>query len=171
MVFSSKLRVPAALSVLAAALPLASATHWIFGGTRPVVNTRLDPIVNPGTVSSHVHTVAGASGFSPNYDYNALVNSKCSTISVPQDKSNYWTPLLYHYDKNNNSFTAMPNSFNIYYLVRGDASEQVKAIPKGLRASTFSYRTHIPGLSVCVRWLLEIPTGVHTTLRTLRIKP
>lgn len=50
MIFSSTLRVHAALSVLSV-LPFASATHWIFGGTQAVVNTRLDPIVNPGQVS------------------------------------------------------------------------------------------------------------------------
>ena len=50
MVFPSKLPVHAALTALVA-LPFASATHWIFGGSRTIVTTRLDPIVNPGTVS------------------------------------------------------------------------------------------------------------------------
>lgn len=35
-----------------AALPSANAVHFIFGGTRPVVNTRLDPIVNSAGVSN-----------------------------------------------------------------------------------------------------------------------
>lgn len=29
----------------------------------PVVIARMDPIVNPGTIGSHVHTVFGASNF------------------------------------------------------------------------------------------------------------
>ena len=107
MVFPSSLRVHAALCALVA-LPFASATHWIFGGTRPVVTTRLDPIVSPGAVSlrprclcdithaqalqvsTHVHDVFGGSAFSPNYDPNAAVNAQCTTVVIPQDKSNYW---------------------------------------------------------------------------------
>ena len=41
-------------------------------------------------VSSHVHDVFGGSSFSPNYDPNVAVNSQCTTIVIPQDKSNYW---------------------------------------------------------------------------------
>ncbi|KAI0074287.1 WSC-domain-containing protein [Panus rudis PR-1116 ss-1] len=116
--------------VLAAltALPLAGAVHFILP-IRPVVTTRLDPIV-----STHVHTVAGASGFNWNYNYDDLIKSECTTAVIPQDKSNYWTPVLYHYNRNNGSFTAMPNGFNIYYLVRGtDVGDKVVAPPKGLR--------------------------------------
>ena len=57
MVFPSSLRVHAALCALVA-LPFASATHWIFGGTRPVVTTRLDPIVSPGAVSNFILSTA-----------------------------------------------------------------------------------------------------------------
>ena len=46
--FSSKL---ASLVAVATALPSAFAVHVIFGGTQPVVRTRLDPIVTPGVVS------------------------------------------------------------------------------------------------------------------------
>lgn len=36
------------------AFPVAHARHFIMGGTRAVVNTRLDPIVSPGQVSYRV---------------------------------------------------------------------------------------------------------------------
>lgn len=32
-------------------------SYWIFGGTPPVVTTRLDSIISPGVVSTHVHAV------------------------------------------------------------------------------------------------------------------
>ena len=35
---------------LAALLAVANAEHWIFGGSRPIVTTRLDSIVNPNAV-------------------------------------------------------------------------------------------------------------------------
>jgi hypothetical protein len=60
---------------ISAVLPTATATFWIFGGINPIVDERyvyqflrlyrcllsplcrLDPIVNPGAVSTHVHSV------------------------------------------------------------------------------------------------------------------
>lgn len=47
----SRLSASAAFATLVA-LPFASAVHVIFGGTQPVVRTRLDPVVDPGVVSS-----------------------------------------------------------------------------------------------------------------------
>ncbi|KAI0694215.1 WSC-domain-containing protein [Cytidiella melzeri] len=138
-------------ALVAAALPPAAATYWIFGGTQPVVETRLDPIVYPGIVSAHVHSVAGGSRFSPTYSYSDLVNSQCSTISVQTDKSNYWTvitfhssyrlvlkhtqqPKLYYHDQDAGTYTPIPNSFNVYYLRRpGPANETIHAFPNGLR--------------------------------------
>lgn len=37
---------------LAALAAVANAEHWIFGGSKLIVQTRLDPVVNQGTVSS-----------------------------------------------------------------------------------------------------------------------
>ena len=36
---------------LAALVATANAEHWIFGGSRPIIPERLDPIINPGAVS------------------------------------------------------------------------------------------------------------------------
>ncbi|KAI0088834.1 WSC-domain-containing protein [Irpex rosettiformis] len=117
-----------------AAIPFASATFWIFGGTRPIVDTRIDSVISPGVVSSHLHSVAGGSRFSATYNYDDLITSQCSTIVVPTDKSNYWTPKLYYRDLNANTFTPIPNSFNIYYLARpGPNNDKVHAFPTGLR--------------------------------------
>ncbi|KAI0330773.1 WSC-domain-containing protein [Cubamyces sp. BRFM 1775] len=108
--------------------------YWTFGATPVLVQTRLDSIVSPGVVSSHVHAIVGASGFSPNYDPDQLMQSKCTTLSVQKDLSNYWAPQLYHRDQNTGQFTAIPSVFNIYYLPRpGPKNEPIKAFPKGLR--------------------------------------
>ena len=37
---------------LAAVVAVANAEYWIFGGSRPIVTTRLDPILFPNTVNT-----------------------------------------------------------------------------------------------------------------------
>ncbi|TBU27990.1 hypothetical protein BD311DRAFT_664324 [Dichomitus squalens] len=108
--------------------------HWAFGNVRPIVTTRLDPVINPNAIGSHVHSVVGASRFKDVYDPADLVQSNCTTIPVQPDKSNYWAPQLYHQDQNTGLFTPIPTSFNIYYLLRpGPKNESIKAFPPGLR--------------------------------------
>ncbi|KAH9912318.1 WSC-domain-containing protein [Epithele typhae] len=118
-----------------ASLALAvNAEHWIFGGSRPIVTERLDSIVNPGGIGTHVHSVVGASKFSQNYDYDTLRSSKCTTIPVQPDKSNYWAPQAYYKDQHTGVLTPFTTGFNIYYLKRnGPKNQPVKAFPAGLR--------------------------------------
>ncbi|KAI0367419.1 WSC-domain-containing protein [Pilatotrama ljubarskyi] len=119
---------------LAALAAVANAEHWIFGGSKLIAQTRLDSIVNPNAVGTHVHAIVGASGFTNNYDPDELVKSNCTTIPVQPDKSNYWAPQMYHQDQQTGKLTPMPTSFNIYYLVRnGPKNEKVHAFPKGLK--------------------------------------
>lgn len=56
---------------------------------------RIDPIVDPGEVSSHVHTIHGGGGMGFNADYQSLTSSNCTSCEVTQDHSAYWTPALY----------------------------------------------------------------------------
>lgn len=73
---------------------------------------RLDPIVTPGKVSTHVHSgecrvsyvpftsylaidlslVLGGSGFGLNVNTSILQESECTSIPIQEDKSNYWFP-------------------------------------------------------------------------------
>ncbi|OCH94040.1 WSC-domain-containing protein [Obba rivulosa] len=130
MRFSSTLRASLALSSFVAFAD----SYWIFGGTQPLVTTRLDPVVDPNGVGGHVHVIAGGSNFGPTYDYDTQIQSKCSTITVQKDLSNYWAPQLYYHDQTSGELTAMPTSFNIYYLPRaGPANESIMAFPAGLR--------------------------------------
>ncbi|EIW54702.1 WSC-domain-containing protein [Trametes versicolor FP-101664 SS1] len=115
-------------------LAAAANAYWTFGGTALITQTRLDSIVNPDTIGTHVHAIVGASGFSNHYDPDELMKSNCTTIPVQPDLSNYWSPQLYHRDKDTGEFSAMPTGFNIYYLPRpGPKNETIKAFPKGLR--------------------------------------
>ena len=41
-------------------------------------------------IGGHVHSIVGASRFKNVYDPDDLTQSKCTTIPVQPDKSNYW---------------------------------------------------------------------------------
>jgi hypothetical protein len=118
-----------ALFALLAALP----THGFFILSQSVlVSTRLDPIVNPGVVSSHVHSVAGGSAFDKTMTYASARGSKCTTAPVSVDLSNYWTPQLYYYNPADKSFQLINVAYiNTYYLPRGNG--KISAFPDGLR--------------------------------------
>ncbi|KAJ7452125.1 hypothetical protein B0H11DRAFT_2074419 [Mycena galericulata] len=58
-----------------------------------ITTQRLDPVVSPGSVSTHVHAVLGGSNFGLNTSTSALRNSSCTSIPIPEDKSNYWFPV------------------------------------------------------------------------------
>lgn len=59
----------------------------------PIVIQRADPVVNPGKVSSHVHTIMGGNGFGFEMNFASTQRSTCSSCTVKEDMSNYWTPV------------------------------------------------------------------------------
>ncbi|KAL0942125.1 wsc domain-containing protein [Colletotrichum truncatum] len=107
--------------------------------SRPVVVERADPIVNPGTLSGHVHNIMGGNGFDFSMTYEQARASSCSTCKVTADLSNYWIPNLY-YRGQDGKFTSVPQAGGmlIYYLLRSDPkdpeySNGLLAFPKGFR--------------------------------------
>ncbi|XDG07297.1 hypothetical protein ABKA04_006912 [Annulohypoxylon sp. FPYF3050] len=94
---------------------------------------RLDPNVSPGSVSAHVHKVSGASNFGLSNTYEDLINSRCTSCEIQDDKSAYWTPQLY-YEHANGSFEEVPNGGTVvYYLGRGENSSNIEPFPSGFR--------------------------------------
>ena len=89
-----------------------------FYGKGPLVVGRMDPIVNPGSASGHVHAVQGGNAFALDMsDTQALDGSTCTSSLIKNDKSNYWTPALYFVDPKNGSVEAVPMFYmNVYYL-------------------------------------------------------
>ncbi|KAJ5586753.1 uncharacterized protein N7459_002518 [Penicillium hispanicum] len=92
---------------------------------------QLDPIVDPGKISSHVHTVHGGGNFGMSSDMQTLRESNCTSCAVLQDKSAYWTPALYFMHKNG-SAEVVPEVGGMlaYYLLYG---ENVTAFPNNFR--------------------------------------
>jgi hypothetical protein len=65
----------------------------------PLTVQRSDPIVNPGSISHHVHAVVGGTKFGLSTTNEDARNSRETTCSMPMDKSQYWQPQLYHMDR------------------------------------------------------------------------
>ncbi|KAF2140371.1 uncharacterized protein K452DRAFT_230488 [Aplosporella prunicola CBS 121167] len=92
---------------------------------------RIDPIVDPGKVSSHSHSIQGSSNFAMDVTSAELRNGDCTSCQVTQDKSAYWTPPLY-FQYTNGTTVIVPQMGGMlaYYLLYGD---DVKAFPENFR--------------------------------------
>ncbi|KAJ7630002.1 hypothetical protein DFH06DRAFT_1224584 [Mycena polygramma] len=89
--------------------------YWLMSINNIITTQRLDPVVSPGSVSTHAHSVLGGSNFGMNISTAALRNSSCTSIPIPEDKSNYWFPHLY-FQWSNGTFTSVSGNPVIYYL-------------------------------------------------------
>lgn len=102
-------------------------------GKGPLMEGRVDPIVNPNTVSGHVHTVMGGSNFGINSTGADLFKSSCTTALIKGDKSAYWFPKLYFQDPKDGHFEPVEMFYmNVYYFFEA-TNDQIKSFPIGLR--------------------------------------
>ncbi|KAL8897649.1 MAG: hypothetical protein Q9207_007106 [Kuettlingeria erythrocarpa] len=107
-----------ALAFLAALATPALAQHGAYFtmGSPALVIDSLDPLLQPGGQSPHVHSVTGGSAFAPTMDFALTQTSKCTTFGVTVDKSNYWMPAVYF--RKNGKFTLVPEAspkHKVYY--------------------------------------------------------
>ncbi|KAF7312010.1 DUF1996 domain-containing protein [Mycena indigotica] len=93
--------------------------YFLFAMNNVITTERIDPIVSPGKVSGHVHTIVGGSNFRVSTNTSFLRKSECTSSPIKQDKSNYWAPTLYFQWKNG-SFSSVNGSpvmcVVLYYL-------------------------------------------------------
>ncbi|CZS90192.1 related to glyoxal oxidase precursor [Rhynchosporium graminicola] len=82
---------------------------------------RIDPLVNNGSISQHVHAIHGSGGFSATAGYDDLRASDCTSCQVTQDKSAYWHPALYFKSEDGKYYLLVPNANN----------PKITAFPKG----------------------------------------
>ncbi|KAK4570039.1 hypothetical protein LTR86_003009 [Recurvomyces mirabilis] len=94
---------------------------------------RIDPLVNPGTVAAHAHTITGGSNIGVNSTPADLVNSECTSCEVTADKSAYWTPLLYYWYPNGSFFQVPHSGAVVYYLGRGPNVNNTVPFPPGFK--------------------------------------
>lgn len=122
-------------------LAIASQLHgvesfWRMICDRAIVTARIDPIISPGAISAHTHSITGASGVDYGATYDDLRNSKCTTCQVTQDLSAYWVPQLYYVHENGTYESVdLVTGITVYYLSRGEAGPagKVLAAPAGLK--------------------------------------
>jgi len=124
-------------SMLRNILFLAGTTHAFWRMSCGVIQTgRVDPIVNPGALAAHAHTIVGAFNVGVNATFDTLLNSECTSCEITPDKSAYWTPNLY-YQRPNGTFEEVYHTGSvIYYLGRGytpDGKQQFVPFPKGFK--------------------------------------
>ncbi|KAI4727415.1 hypothetical protein E4T49_04717 [Aureobasidium sp. EXF-10728] len=129
-----------ALSLLA--LASSASAFWRMPCPGRIATERLDPIVAPGGVSGHVHTISGSNGFKAEMTYADARGGACSSCPIKQDMSNYWTPKLY-YQSENGTFIDVPQAgdgqgvyggMTVYYLQRGGPNnDNLTAFPEGFR--------------------------------------
>ncbi len=108
-----------------------STDHFLLRNNRSIVVTRLDPIVNPGAIGSHVHRVYGSSFFTPNLTSatEAQKVSDCTTVPVQDDRSAYWVASVY-YRYPNGSLVAIPlDHHSAYYFMKAPTGVPIYAFP------------------------------------------
>ena len=102
----------------------------------PITEARLDPIISPGGVSMHAHSITGPSNFNKDSTFDSLRASDCTTCATQQDKSAYWVPQLYYVGADGKYKSVdQVGGMTVYYLQRGqpNADGKYRAFPAGLR--------------------------------------
>ncbi|KAI1487419.1 hypothetical protein F5X96DRAFT_149321 [Biscogniauxia mediterranea] len=111
-----------------------------------LVVDRIDPLVNPGmTYTPHLHQLVGGNSLNVTMDpetYDMAAESTCTSCSFKEDKSNYWTAVMF-YKSQNGTYKRVPQVGNggpqgklvnnggldVYYIPSG----KVTAFKKGFR--------------------------------------
>jgi hypothetical protein len=86
--------------------------------------------------------------FGVNASYESLLNSECSTCEVQDDKSAYWTPLLYYQYPNGSLINVPQSGAVVYYIGRGKNAKNAVPYPPGFRmisgdAAARAYDTNV----------------------------
>jgi len=102
----------------------------------PVGHVRTDPIISQTCLSDHVHTFYGPQAVHPETDYDTLISTNVSqnTCNVEENKSLYWHPTVYQYDRNTDKYTRdIISQTSAYYIWENDADIKAEAFPNGFK--------------------------------------
>lgn len=132
-------------SVVAAALLAgnAAAQDMLRFACSQLVVERVDPIVNPGMLyTPHLHQIVGGNSFNATMDPEThdLTASTCTSCNFAEDKSNYWTAVMF-FQNQNGSYHRVPQVGNggpqgqlvnnggldVYYIPSGTVTAFKKA--------------------------------------------
>lgn len=108
-----------------------STDHFVLTTNRSSVVTRLDPIVNPNALGSHLHRFHGSSYITPNLtkasDMQKLAD--CSTTVVQDDKSSYWVAQLYYRYPNGTLVAVHVYYTSLYYFMKAPIGVPIYPFP------------------------------------------
>jgi len=110
-----------------------------------LVDTRLDPLVNPGICSSHVHSVYGNAKFNATVYPDMFEDDDWENTQGKEDQTTselipnlslYWAPSLYIWDEKIQQHYLVPSFARPYYRIKvlnDDDRSNVNTFPKFLR--------------------------------------
>ncbi|KAF2497510.1 hypothetical protein BU16DRAFT_525162 [Lophium mytilinum] len=87
-------------------------------GGKSLSYQRIDPAINPGAESPHLHSFDGGNNIGSTISTSQLQASTCTTAKMKQDKSIYWNPTLHF--KNDTGFYKVPELYKKVYYKYGD---------------------------------------------------
>ncbi|TRX88525.1 hypothetical protein FHL15_010564 [Xylaria flabelliformis] len=123
----------ASMAALASAKDSRTFAVLRFKGDGFLTEGPIDPVVNPGTISTHYHGIMGGSNFGATVEGDQLLDSTCTTANIKNDKSNYWVPALMFQDPKNGTFQKVPLFYmNVYYFFEA-TDDEIKPFPVGLK--------------------------------------
>jgi Domain of unknown function (DUF1996) len=118
-----------------------------------LVDTRLDPLVNPDSCATHVHSVFGSIDFAstitrgdfndPNWQ-DDTDKADLTTSHIIPNRSMYWAPSLYIYNPADQQYYIVPSFSRTYYRIeyrQGNISS-IQTIPQFLRLIVGDGRRH-----------------------------
>ncbi|KAL8945244.1 MAG: hypothetical protein Q9211_000203, partial [Gyalolechia sp. 1 TL-2023] len=138
---------------LAISLPSVNA-FWRLECDGSVGTARIDPLMDFGGLSDHIHTIKGGSAFSATSTADDLLKSKCQSCGVGQDKSAYWTPPLYFMaDDGTTIIVPEKPPFKAYYelntgMTSDGKPQKIEAFPNGFQmisGTNLRRNTTLPG--------------------------
>ena len=96
-----------------------------------LTDVRTDPIITQDGLSAHPHSFFGAFAAAPNTTYADLRATTQNTGNVEENKSLYWHPTIYKYNKQTQKYNIQPTSlFSTYYVWKTGAAT---AFPDGFK--------------------------------------
>ncbi|KPI42389.1 putative fungistatic metabolite [Cyphellophora attinorum] len=120
------------LTLVLAALVHQTEAFWRLSCGR-IQTGRIDPIINPGAIAGHAHIVSGPNNFNTTSTFQSYQSSLCTSCSIQDDKSAYWTPQLYYRFRNGTYVDVPTGGTVVYYLSRGDDNLNMVPFPEGYK--------------------------------------
>ena len=101
----------------------------------PVGDVRTDPIISQTCLTDHVHTFYGPQLVRPETDFDDLRASTVSqnTGNVEENKSLYWHPTVYKYDRSSKTYTKDEMLGTSAYYIWDNDQHNTQAFPAGFR--------------------------------------